>query len=178
VPGILSNTAIALLLIFYSLLISTGFSIIYIPVLKLKGTILGMTPQIKKVLFVDDDPDDHLIFFSAMDEIFPSISITSFYECDALMNYLTDLNRPLPDMIFLDYNMPGIDGSTCLKMIKKIARLLHIPVIIYSTSDSKKLIDDVYSHGAYKYLVKPDNIQKLKGELYQLISLFGTVIPD
>ena len=137
-----------------------------------------MTPQIKQVLFVDDDPDDHLIFFSAMDEIFPSISITSFYDCDALMRHLNDLTKPLPDMIFLDYNMPGYDGSTCLKMIKKITRLLHIPVVLYSTSDNKKLIEEIYRHGAYKYLVKPDNIQKLKLELYSLISMFGTIVPD
>jgi len=128
-----------------------------------------MGHKINHVCFADDDPDDHLVFSTVMDELFPFIRLNSFYDCNALVKYLNDENNPLPDIIFLDYNMPGNDGNECLQLIKRTARFLHIPVIIYSTSDYNKLIDESYKKGAYKYIVKPNSFDGVKTTLTQTI---------
>src|SRR5882724_9906023 len=94
-----------------------------------------MPSKINHVYFVDDDPDDHLFFVYALKEFSPAITLNEFYRCDALVDYLNDEDNPLPDIIFLDLNMPGESGSQCLKTIKNTSRISHIPVIIYSTSD-------------------------------------------
>ncbi len=107
-----------------------------------------------------------------MDKTFPDIKLTQFYHCDKLAAYLNDESQPLPDLIFLDYNMPGNDGNQCLQWIKKTARLLNIPTIIYSTSSALVTIEQSYKYGAYKYLVKPSSFKEVKTTLEQVITEF------
>ncbi|MES1220464.1 MAG: response regulator, partial [Bacteroidota bacterium] len=95
-----------------------------------------MPKKVSHICFADDDADDHFIFSTVMSEQFPSIELTQFYHCDKLVGFLKDETQPLPDLIFLDYNMPGNDGNQCLQWIKRTARILDIPVIIYSTSSA------------------------------------------
>ena len=122
-----------------------------------------MARKISRICFADDDLDDHLIFSTAVREDFPAIYLNSFYHCKDLLAYLNDDINPLPDLIFLDYNMPGNDGNECLKYLKNSARLLHIPVIMYSTSDREDGIRAAKEAGAYRYVVKPyvyDGVRK------------------
>ncbi|MEJ0106248.1 MAG: response regulator [Bacteroidota bacterium] len=129
-----------------------------------------MSHSINHICFADDDADDHLVFSTVMNELFPFITLNSFYDCNELVKYLDDENGQLPDIIFLDYNMPGNDGNQCLQLIKKTARLLHIPVIIYSTSNYEKLINESYKLGAYKYIVKPSSFDEVKTTVRLAIS--------
>ena len=131
-----------------------------------------MPHKINHICFADDDPDDHLVFSTVMDELFPFIRLNSFYDCNDLVKYLNDENSRLPDILFLDYNMPGNDNNECLLFIKKTARLSHIPVIIYSTSDYHKLIDESYRQGADKYIIKPNSFDGVKTIVKQTISEF------
>ena len=78
----------------------------------------SMHRRIQHICFADDDPDDQLIFVTVMKENFPFIRVETFYHCNALLKFLNDEINPLPDMIFLDLNMPGNDGK-CLSAIIK-----------------------------------------------------------
>ena len=133
-----------------------------------------MTNRINYICFADDDADDHFIFSTALKEVFPSIILTAFLHCDDLLDYLNDDSKLLPDIIFLDYNMPGNDGNKCLRMIKKTARILNVPVIIYSTSDYQKIIDESYKLGAIKYIVKPSSFAEVRDTLKEVIAGFET----
>lgn len=121
-----------------------------------------MHSAIKFICFADDDLDDHLIFTTALKESFPDISLKAFLYCDDLTNFLLDVGQPLPDVIFLDYNMPGNDGFQCLTKIKATARILHIPVIIYSTGYYEKTVQQSLAAGAFKYVVKPGTMEEVK----------------
>ena len=132
-----------------------------------------MLNRITHIAFADDDPGDHELLSFVISEISPGIAITSFYRCDYLLEYLNDENRLLPDIILLDYNMPGNNGNECLTTIKKMARLMNIPVVIYSTSGQKELIDEAYKQGADKYLVKPSDYKGTKAAIRQLIQEIG-----
>jgi DNA-binding NarL/FixJ family response regulator len=66
-------------------------------------------------------------------------------------------------------NMPGNDGYQCLTAIKKEARLLHIPVIIYSTSSTPAIIKKAIDSGAYQYRLKPPSIELIKGLIKEML---------
>jgi len=76
------------------------------------------------ILLVDDDPDDCFIFSQVLRESVPEANITCLPDCRSLLNYLQTSNASvqrciIPDMVFLDLNMPGMTGQECLKKLKE-----------------------------------------------------------
>ncbi|MCW3126613.1 MAG: response regulator [Bacteroidetes bacterium] len=106
------------------------------------------------ILLADDDKDDRFFFEKAL----ASISIPTHYAsaCDGeqLMTYLSQNQEHLPDVIFLDLNMPRKNGEECLTQIKQDKKLASIPVVIYSTSLQSTVADTLYDAGAHYYLHK------------------------
>ena len=78
--------------------------------------------------------------------------------------------KRLPDFIFLDLNMPKMDGRTCLAELKKDVKLKNIPVIIFTTTSHSKEIDETYELGAAYFLSKPSDFKKLQKEIDFVIS--------
>jgi CheY-like chemotaxis protein len=114
------------------------------------------------VLLADDDDDDREFFTEVINEIAPRVKINSVKNGNALMTLINTPETILPDIIFLDLNMPCKNGKECLKEIKKSSRLRHIPVIIYSTSSNVKDIENAYNEGADLYVTKPNTCTDLK----------------
>jgi PleD family two-component response regulator len=129
-----------------------------------------MTREIKRVFYTDDDEDDHMIFALALKEVDPAAHLHSFLNCGEIINYLKDENMPLPDIIFLDQNMPGNSGNECLAEIKRIARMERIPVVMYTTGGNPNLVGNALELGAYKYVIKPTFHQDVKQNLSSIIS--------
>ena len=129
-----------------------------------------MPRKIKHIYFADDDPDDYFLFKSTLQEVDQSVIVSYFRHCDELLKNLKSLAE-LPDIIVLDLNMPGNDGQKCLTSLKGEPRLMHIPVIMYSTSNHEQAIKTAYNNGALKYIVKPNSIEKLKTILTEILSI-------
>lgn len=112
------------------------------------------------IMIVDDDADDRFFFRRAVKIINPP---NECMEATDGVDALEQLKAAavLPDYIFLDLNMPRMDGRACLAALKKDSRLKHIPVVIYSTSTYQKDIDLAASLGAVHYLAKPADITQL-----------------
>lgn len=119
----------------------------------------------------DDDPDDRLLFQDAIAEISKEIITITLQGGVELMSHLKDLNNPLPDLIFLDLNMPGKNGFDCLEEIRRTERLKNLCVIIYSTSSQFKDILDTLNKGANLYFTKPYNFQDLVTRLRKIFAL-------
>lgn len=116
------------------------------------------------VLNVDDDQEDREFFCDALREIDPSITcLTAGGGAEALR--LLEKGPLLPDYIFLDINMPMMDGKQCLKALKGIPRFEVIPVIMYSTSTDTREIKECYKLGAVDFLIKPHSFEKLVNDL-------------
>src|SRR5687768_13149199 len=92
------------------------------------------------ILNVDDDNEDIEIFCEAVRDIDPSILCLVAKSADEALQILHS-EIELPSYIFLDINMPKIDGNMCLKEIKKDARLRNIPVVMYSTFSRRSDIE-------------------------------------
>ena len=122
------------------------------------------------ILLADDDLDDCLLFKDALAELsFPSRLIT-VPNGEKLMQLLYDTVE-LPDLLFLDLNMPRKNGLECLLEIKQTEKFKKIPVITLSTSFEKDIVARIYQNGAQYYIRKPNNFSQLKHLLQSAIKL-------
>lgn len=109
----------------------------------------------KSVLFIDDDEDDKLVFGHALSAIDKSILYMTASDGHEALKILQNDLVILPDLIFMDLNMPKMDGFTCLDRIKKDKELKEIPVLILSTSTNPKDMEKAKSLGAKTFITKP-----------------------
>lgn len=128
------------------------------------------------ILLADDDDDDREFFSEVISEIVPGAIIRNLKNGADLMEYICAPGADLPDIIFLDLNMPCKNGRECLKEIKKNPKLRHIPVIIYSTSSNLKDIESAYYEGADLYVTKPNTFNELKRIANKVFSIDWSTI--
>jgi CheY-like chemotaxis protein len=113
-----------------------------------------------KILYADDDIDDCQLLFEALYQIDPSITCIMANDGREALKILRQ-GSELPDYIFLDVNMPVMDGKACLIELKKDKHLKNIPVIIYSTTTNKSEIYKLFELGASDYIRKPNSFEEL-----------------
>ena len=123
------------------------------------------------ILLADDDTDDRYFFEKALKGLSMTTSLKTVPDGERLMDYLSKNSENLPDVLFLDNNMPRKNGSECLSEIKRNEKLKGIPVILCSTSLGDDFANALYQNGAHYYLHKCDfseltkSIEKILGLL-------------
>lgn len=120
------------------------------------------------VLMADDDEDDRLLFKLAVNDIDPGKMVVFAVNGEDLLQQLDFI---VPDIIFLDINMPLKNGIECLQEIRSIPQFDKTPVIILSTSKNKDTIDQTYKHGANLYISKPSAFTDIRKMVHKLITL-------
>jgi DNA-binding response OmpR family regulator len=90
---------------------------------------------------------------------------------EVALKHLKDETIPLPDFIFLDLNMPKLNGKECLIEIKKLPRYSTVPLIIYTTSSNQKDKQEIMQLGAHYFLTKPTRISELCNCLLNVFSM-------
>lgn len=131
----------------------------------------------KIIVMADDDIDDTEMFCEALVDVSKDIICHCALNGNEVMEILSNLTEK-PDLIFLDLNMPVMDGWECLKLLKKDKQCHDIPVIMISTSSHKNDIDTALSLGAIGYFVKPNNFNDLKFVLHSIASHLGKGLQD
>jgi CheY-like chemotaxis protein len=121
------------------------------------------------IMIADDDEDDRFLFQEALNEITVPTQMTAVNDGEQLMDALKSVQ--LPDMVFLDLNMPRKNGFQCLSEIRKTESLRSLPVIIFSTSFQSDAVDKLYEGGAHYYARKPSNFNHLKKLIHHVITL-------
>lgn len=122
----------------------------------------------KKILLIDDDKDDQLFFVDVLEEIDPSITCFVADDGHKGIGHL-ERQSPPPDVIFLDLNMPGLNGLECLHAVKLIEQHKNIPVIIFTTSSNPNDKEKAMQLGAQYFLTKPPDYLQLKNIMKDLI---------
>src|SRR5689334_14464264 len=120
------------------------------------------------VLYAEDDIEDVDTFCDMMTSIDSSVELVNTQDGLETIEYLENTNV-LPDIIFLDINMPSMDGKSCLRNIRKDERFRSIPVIIYSTSGNPKDKELCLQLGATDYVQKPNTIRETMERLSKII---------
>jgi CheY-like chemotaxis protein len=116
----------------------------------------------KRFLVIDDDTDDRELFTEALASVDPIIECDQATDGAEALKRLTGREIDRPDIIFLDINMPVMDGWQFLTRLKKDDVYKHIPVIVYTTSSTlkdKRIADDL---GALCFITKPHAFGRLK----------------
>lgn len=114
------------------------------------------------ILLADDDKSDRLLFIEAFSELKIKTIVRTVNNGIQLMDWLNMKNIHLPDLLFLDLNMPRKNGLECLKEIRSDEKLKAIDIAIYSTSNNEEDIKETFLNGANIYLTKPSDFNTLK----------------
>ena len=130
-----------------------------------------MNPIRLNVLLADDDIDDYTFFKSALNDLPRSTHLKAVQDGQQLMTLLNDETYELPNVLFLDINMPRKNGLECLSEIKCNERLKELPVIMFSTSSSRDTMSAAFKNGSHVYIRKPGNFEQLKELIYHALPL-------
>lgn len=122
---------------------------------------------LQNILLIDDDSDDQLFFTEVVTEIDPAI------DCRVADNGLEGFRKLregfVPDMIFLDLNMPYMNGFDFLEAFREEPVWADIPVVIFTTSSYQPDKDRAAELQARAFLTKPNTVQALRAALEALI---------
>lgn len=145
----------------------------YFPILSAysQTSVHKMNSQNINILLADDDDTDCLLFKEALEELPVSASLTIVHNGEELMEELRKNENKLPDVIFLDLNMPRKNGFASLGEIKRSALLDDLPVVIISTASGEEAVKMVFRDAAHYYICKPNNFKQLKKVIYEALVL-------
>lgn len=121
------------------------------------------------ILLIDDDEDDQDIFKEAATLVMPDIRFLLAKDGHQALEVLEGCSANLPDHIFLDVNMPKMDGKEFLRIVKADPRFQKIPVVIYSTSKHKSELGEFFRMGASNYITKPSEFNLLVSYLRSVL---------
>jgi CheY-like chemotaxis protein len=119
-------------------------------------------------LLVDDDNDDSDLIVEVLNEMDIPVNYTYAMEGSDAVKMIDD--GYVPSIIFLDINMPGMDGWQCLKQFKNNQTVKDIPVIMYSTSSFQHEIDKAFELGALAFFTKPNHYSLLKKNIHTVLT--------
>lgn len=136
-----------------------------------------MITQHINILLADDDKADCLLFNHALEELPVSANLNIVHNGEQLIEELTKKGNKLPDVLFLDLNMPLKTGYAALGEIKRNTELQDLPVIIFSTSSNIEAIKNVFRDAAHYYIIKPDDYSLLKRVIYEGLTLTQKDMP-
>jgi len=125
----------------------------------------------KTYFIVDDDIDDQQFLAEALAANDPDCRCFTASNGQEAIDYLIDALIPIPDVIFLDLNMPVLNGEKFLVIIKQTSSLQHIPVIIYSTTSSEQEKQEMNKRGAHHFLIKTHSLKALREKLASIAIL-------
>lgn len=122
-----------------------------------------------KIFLIDDDEDDQLFFKEALELIKP------LFQCDTAGNGRIALDKlkssdSLPDLIFLDLNMPVMNGLEFLTHIKNDKKINNIPIGIFTTSNITDDMELTKKLGAKFFFTKPSDFKILCTKLQKLLT--------
>lgn len=111
-------------------------------------------PGVNTILIVDDGPGDRRLLEESLREHAPDFSVYSTQNGEQALSYL-ESSAGRVALVFLDLNMPGIDGRDVLNHIKQNESMAHIPVVVLTTSEDPQDIKSCYQNYANSVMTKP-----------------------
>jgi CheY-like chemotaxis protein len=133
-----------------------------------------MTSSIATFFLIDDDEDDREIFITVLMEIAPQISCSIAQNGHEALTKLVD-GEVDPDLIFLDLNMPLMNGTQFLMQINRFHHLKKVPVVILSTSSDSDAKRKTFELGAKEFLTKPDKLSDWENMLREQLLKFNFI---
>ena len=128
-----------------------------------------MPARYKNIWLIDDDDDDQEIFGTALLKTNLDVACTPYSSAFQALEELRNGNS-YPELIFLDLNMPLMNGQQFLEAIKDCPKLKGIPIIVLTTSSTQQTIEETRSLGATDFYSKPDRFEDLTAILRKILA--------
>lgn len=112
------------------------------------------------ILLVDDDEDCRTLIRDAIAECKVSNQIHECRNGREALEFLRDQDQPRPGLIYLDIEMPGLDGQATLRQIKSDPQLRDIPVVMMTGVAEEQQMEEAARNGANSYTLKPANAEQ------------------
>lgn len=125
---------------------------------------------LKNVLLTDDDLDDQEFFKGALKEIDETINCRIAHNGKETLEILRT-SEELPDVLFLDLNMPLMNGFECLSKLRNDIRFAMLPVVIFTTSRNPTDAMATHQLGANVFLSKPSSLTELRTKLDRILRI-------
>lgn len=136
------------------------------------------------ILYVEDDPDDFRLTQRALEDDQVRVDLKHVQDGEEALDYLLGRGQYAgkgvspPDIVFLDLNLPRMDGREVLEEMRRTDSLRHIPVVVLTTSDQEADIVRMYKIGCNSFVTKPvdtakfiNTIRELRHYWLQLVSI-------
>lgn len=129
-----------------------------------------------QIILAEDDSDDRFFFTKALGELEIATQLTALHDGDQLMKYLTTHYEQLPDVIFLDINMPRKSGYECMREIKENNKLKDLFVVMFSTFYSRhinyeqEMLIQLHGIGMDDFIKKPHDFEQLKEVVLKVLT--------
>jgi CheY-like chemotaxis protein len=129
---------------------------------------MQQTPYEKDILLAEDDLDDVFLFETALKELNIQYLLRHAGNGDMLFVLLKE---KIPYILFLDVRMPCKDGVACVVEIRKNREYDSLPIIMYTSNLSDKIIEECYRNGANLYVTKTTTFSELTEKLKKVFAL-------
>ena len=126
----------------------------------------------KTVFLIDDDEDDREIFLSALNSLDLDVNFTEAKDGREALDMIASNGFSLPDIIFVDLNMPKVNGLEFLRSVRILPHYKELPIFIYSTSSIEEEKNKCMAEGASGFIVKHCSYTDLCNELKSLFEVY------
>ncbi len=128
------------------------------------------------IFYTDDDQDDLEFFKEIVDTIDADVSVITQSNGTQLLEAL-DNPPPHPHLVFLDINMPGMNGFDVLKHVRRSNK--DLPIVMFSTSGDEDSIKKSRELGANFYVPKSGIFEHLKRSIEHALTMnWNNFIPN
>lgn len=119
----------------------------------------------KRLFLIDDDEDDRHFFDLCIKDFDRSIEVYCAKSCELALASVSDSGFPVPDVFFVDWNMPKRCGAQCIVAIRNVERVANVPIVVFSTSSADADKARAYSLGALLFVTKPCSVTEMATKL-------------
>ena len=132
-----------------------------------------------RIVLIEDNKGDIFLTREAFDEIGVPYSLRVLTDGEKAHHFLHTVaegrERPVPDLILLDINLPKLDGHELLAFIKRHEQLQHIPVVMFTTSSAEKDVAKAYKNQVNCYITKPAEAEEFIRVLQEIEQFWSRI---
>ena len=129
------------------------------------------TPLEKKnvVVYADDDADDRLLLADAFQQVSTDHSVELLTDGFAVLDFLQQKTPPMPCLLILDLNMPGLSGKEVMEKLKTDPRYHKLPMVVFTTSSSPTDREACSMFGV-DMITKPSDLREFEQTALRLLN--------